>query len=247
MKKTINILGAGAMLCALSIPSQSQAADYPTAINERPLTLPGGVWSASAGLAAGADFSAAGLAAGFGYGINDKMDVGLSWGGMAILPDVAIDKSIGLGVGYALMNDGPMTLAAALSIPLNFNGGDVASGVGIGAPFRYNLMDGGLSIHTGGGLIGLNVVGDLAMSINVPLGIAYQVNENMNVRLDTHLATIGVIGGGGVTSIADATPVNLTFAYSMDKSMDIGVSVGGDVQAIGDTMALGLGLSYRGF
>ena len=247
MKNTINMLGAGAMLCAMLIPATSNAGDYPTAFNSRPLTLPGGAWQARGAFVAGGDFERTGLRVEADYAINDQLQLSLTNIGAAFTPEFAVGKSLGLGVAYGVHSNGPLDIAATLALPLSFEeGADPVSSIGLGAMTRYNLMDGNLSIYTGDNLLGINFGGDdLVAMLSLPLGLAYQVNENINVRLNTMLAMIPLTGGD-LVSIADATPVELWFAYAMDNKMDLGLWVAGDAQNFGDTLNLGVGVQYRG-
>ena len=247
MKNSINILGAGAMMFALSMPVNANAGDYPVAVNSRPQTLPGGAWAAQASFLAGGDFEIMALGLGGSYAINDELELGLGGIGMIITPEFAVSESLDLGVAYSVHRDGPLDIAATLGLPLSFEeGADPVSSIGLGAMTRYNLMDGNLSIHTGDDLIGINFGGDdLVAMLHLPVGFAYQVNENINIRLDTMLAMIPLTGGD-LVSIADVTPVNLMFGYSVDNKMDVGLMVAGDLQNFGDTLNLAVGVAYRG-
>ena len=246
MIKTINILSAGAMLCALSMPLQSNAADYPVAANNRPLTLPGGAWGADVDVGFSNSFENIDLGLGGAYAVNNELQISLGGIGAAVAPEFAVRKSLSLGVAYSVHSNGPLSIAATLGLPLSFEeGADPVSSVGLGAMTRYNVMDNKLSIHTGNGLIGLNFAGDLVATLNLPIGFAYQVNDNINVRLDTVLATIPLTGGD-IVSIADVSPINLMLGYAVDNKMDVGLSVTADAQNFGDSMGLGLAFAYRG-
>lgn len=234
------------MCFALSATNNANANEYPVSVNTRPLTLPGGAWQASGAFLAGGDFERTGFTLGADYAVNNELQLSLSGIAAAFTPDFAFGKSFDLGAAYSVHANGPLSIAATLGLPLSFEeGADALSTVGLGAMTRYNLMDGNLSIHTGENLLGINFSGDLAMALNLPVGFAYQVNENINVRLDTMLAMIPLTGGD-VISIADFTPINLMVGYSPDNKMDIGLTVAGDAQNFGDTLNLGVGVRYRG-
>ncbi len=163
------------------------------------------------------------------------------------MPEFDVAKNVELGISYSVIDDADLDIAAGLSLPLNFNdGADIVSSVGIDMNTRYNLMDGSLAIHTGDELISLGFSGDFTLAINIPVAFAYQANENINVSLGTNLMTISVVGGGGVTSIADTTPLNLDLSYSVDNSTDVMVGLAADAQAFGDSMMFSVGLAYRG-
>ena len=246
MKNLLITLGTSAICVALSYSNIAEASDYPVSVNDRPLTLPGGAWQSSASFLTGGDFERMGFNLGADYAVNNELQIGIAGIGAALAPDFAFGKSLEVGAAYSVHANGPLSIAATLGVPLSFEeGADALSSIGLGAMTRYNLMNGNLSIHTGENLLGIDFAGDLALALNIPVGIAYQINENINVRLDTMLAMIPLTDGD-VVSIADVTPLNLMLAYSMDNKMDIGLTVGGDAQNFGDTLNLGVGIQYRG-
>jgi len=259
MKKYTTSLFAAAALftLVLSTPATTLAdnhdsgGDYPTEINNRPLTLPAGALEVNVGVnVAGftTDISA-GMDLGVSYGIMDGLDAGLTWSGMSFAPEVAANKQIGIGIAYSVLDTDAADLAVVLGVPLDFTGDPVKvfNNIGLGADFRYTMGD--VAIHTGSNLLNFeleNIAGDFGMAITLDLGIAYQASEVMNVRLDTHLVNIPVVGGGDITSIADATPIALTFGYELDNTMGLGLGVViGDVQNAGDTMGVRLAFDWR--
>ena len=111
--------------------ASSAFADYPTEVNKRPLTLPGGAWGVDAGLDLTNKFEAASLGLTGKYAVNDTMQVNLGYG----LPvkEFAVSKAVSLGLSYGVMNDGPFRMAPSLTLPLSFEeGADVLGSVNIG-------------------------------------------------------------------------------------------------------------------
>jgi len=253
MNKITTYIIAAAALSAFCItnPAQSLAADYPTAHNSRPLTLPGGVFTA--GTDVNMNFKpefAAGMGISVGYGIIDDMDITIAWDGMALTPEFAINKGTNIGLAYSVLktDDNAHALAIALDAPLYVSEDKAFNNIGLGADYRLNLMDSAFSIYAGHGLLNLeieNAAGELGMSVALNLGFAYQAMENLNIRLDMWVLNAPLVGGGDVTSIADMTPIALTTTYAIDNSMDVGLKVTTEVQNAVDTLAVGLFFDWR--
>lgn len=240
MKRILGITGI-----ALAFTGSALAGEYSTTENDRPLVLPQGMMEANAGLAAAGDFSAFGLAVGAEYGVAEDMALGVSWAGIGFGGgETMVMKMIGVGFGYNVMSDETMDLAAGAAVPLNFGEGDLVSGAGLSASFRYKVMDGDLAIRTGDGLIGIGLGDATTVTANVNLGATYQIAENMHVDVDTWLASIGLVGGGGTSTIGDSIPLGIGFGYNMDD-MDIGVGINADATSFGDSLAIAGSFSYR--
>ena len=206
--------------------------------------VPAGTITADAAVDFSNSFGDIGLGVDLGYGITDELEVTLSGVGAAVTPDFALNKAFGLSAGYSVIADGDLNLAPALGLGLNFNeGADPLDNISVGLNSRYNLMDNQLSLHFGDGLFSYSLAGE-SWQLDVALGVAYQINDSINVRVDTNL--FGTDGDAN-SSIADVTPLDLTVIYALGAAMDVGLGLGfGDLQNAGDTMTAGLSFAWRG-
>jgi len=238
LKVFISLLSAGLFFAG------SAFADYPTEVNKRPLTLPGGAWSAGVGLDLTNKFESVGMTFSGAYAVNDTLQVGVACD--QPITDFALSKDLTLGANYGVINDGALRLAPSLSLPLSFaEGSDVLPSMTVGVDGRYNLMNDQLALYFGHGFFTYDLTGK-SWGIGLPLGIGYQIDANINARIDTTLANINE---AATTSIADATPLRVSVVYAMSSKMDVGVSVAmADLQnKPGDSLAVGLAFAYRGF
>jgi len=253
MNKITTYIIAAAALCAFCVtnPAQSLAADYPTAHNSRPLTLPGGVFTAGTDVNMTDKFEGMSMGINLGYGIIDDFDINIHWGGMALMPEFAVNKSTTIGLSYNVVKsaDNSHSLAIALGTPLYVTDEKAFNDIGLGADYRWNVMGGKLSIHTGKRLFNIQLEGpegEFAAQAVLDLGFAYQATDNLNIRMDfVNLVWLPLVGGGDMISVADATPIALTTTYAIDNTMDLGLMVTADAQAAGDTLALGLTFDWR--
>ena len=223
--------------------ASSAFADYPTEVNKRPLTLPGGSWEVDAGLNLTDKFESANLGLIGKYAVNDTTQVHVGYG----LPvkDFKVAKAVELGMNYGVIHDGPLHMAPSLTLPLSFEeGADVLGSINIGLDSRYNLSGDQIAIYCGHGLVSYNISASSHL-IALPLGIGYQVDGQINIRLDTTLATMAK--GADLVSIADTQPIKISMIYSMDSDMDVGVNVDFNADAAGDTLTAGVALAYRAF
>ncbi len=221
----------------LLTPTAALAGDYSTTANERPLVLPAEMTQLSAafGYVEPPSFAVGGisdsLAVGAQYGISDGMDIAVALPPYALGDGGGLFKVMGVGVGYSIMDEDDLDVAAGLNVPLAFEDGmDTIPAIGIDADTRYALMDGALAIRTGHGLINylLGDGGGLMLGLN--LGVTYQITDAINVDIDTPLYRSF---DGGSTSIADAVILDAGVAYNMDD-IDVGVRLSDVTEEMGD-------------
>ena len=201
---------------------------YPMKINARPLVLPTGLNEVSAALEhisnsqGKKDFSTSGLAVTFRRGIIPNLEIGASTG-LALNPEVAWASNFTLRGGYKIAGQRKgLALAAQVEIPLTFGENqDVLSSLsgGLAARYRFNKR---LAIYSGEGLISLNLGKSASASINIPIGVGFQVNKQINLRADTRIVGFG---GGNVTSVADSLPLHLRGFYTINRMMDAGLAL----------------------
>jgi hypothetical protein len=259
------ILGITLILSSFGLFTSSLAKDkkkvrYPVKVNNRPLVMPAKITQVSAFInhtslsistpLGSIDSSLTGLGFSAIYGVTKGLDVGAAWGGMLLDPSVEVNKSFALRAGYDLLNKGrkkKVHLAAQVSLPLSFEeGADALSALNIGMATRYRVMKRKLAIHTGENLLNIDLTDAGMHSLNIPLGIAYQINKKFNLRGDFQLVSIP-LGDGDVVSIADTTPLTLTAFYAMNDQMDVAFSGMSDLQSFGDVLTAMVLFNYRLF
>ena len=212
----------------LLTPTAALAGDYSTTANERPLVLPAEMTQLSASIGVMEPRS---IAVGAQYGISDGMDIAVALPPYVLGDGGGLFKVMGVGVGYSIMDEDDLDVAAGLNVPLAFEDGmDTIPSIGIDADTRYALMDGALAIRTGHGLINylLGDGGGLMLGLN--LGVTYQITDAINVDIDTPLYQSF---DGASTSIADAVVLDAGVAYNMDD-IDVGVRLSDVTEEMGD-------------
>ncbi len=212
------------------------ASDYSTSANERPLTKPAGMTQIN--VAANAvGTKSVGLAV--DYGITDTMDVSVALPTYVIGDGGGVQKQVGVGLGYGVVDGDALDMAAGLNVPVNFGDGDKIPSIGIDADTRYVMMDGAFAIRTGHGLISY-VLGDAGgLAVNLNFGVTYQITDAINADLDTNLFTKPAEGDS--TSIADAQVIDVGFGYNMD-AIDIGLKA---TNVTEDARGVGVVVGYR--
>ena len=198
---------------------------YPLKVNARPLVLPTGLNEVSAGVnfTSISDVTTSAMNISFKRGIIPKLEIGASTG-LLLNPEVDWSSSFTLLSAYKIAGRRKgLSLAAQVAMPLNFGENqDVVSGLSAGLATRYRINK-QVALHTGEGLINLSFSGDPNAIINIPIGVAFQINKRINVRADTRIISFG--GGQDAVSIADSLPLQLRGLYTIRRAMDAGLAV----------------------
>ncbi|MAD60513.1 MAG: hypothetical protein CMH49_03225 [Myxococcales bacterium] len=202
---------------------------YPLKVNARPLVLPTGLNEVSAALnftsfsQGKKDVTSSAMNISFKRGIIPKLEIGASTG-LLLNPEVDWSSSFTLLSAYKIAGRRKgLSLAAQVAMPLNFGENqDVVSGLSAGLATRYRINK-QVALHTGEGLINLSFSGDPNAIINIPVGVAFQINKRINVRADTRIISFG--GGQDTVSIADSLPLQLRGLYTIRRAMDAGLAV----------------------
>lgn len=211
------------------------AGDYSTSANDRPLTKPAGMTQLN--VAANAvGTKSVGLSV--DYGITDTMDVSVGLPTYVLGDGGGVQKMVGVGLGYGLVDGDALDVAAGLNVPVNFGDGDVIPAIGVDADTRYVMMDGALAIRTGHGLVNYIMGEGGGVMIGLNLGLTYQITDAINVDVDTPLMSMF---DGETTSIADAQVIDLGVGYNMD-AIDIGVKA---TNVTEDARGVGVVVGYR--
>jgi len=226
---------ASVSVVAFLLSGTAFASDYSTAANERPLTKPAGMTQINA-TANAVGTKSVGLSV--DYGITDTMDVSVGLPSFVLGEGGGLQKAVGVGLGYGLVDGDELDVAAGLNAPLNFEGGDVLPMIGVDADTRYLLMDGALAIRTGHGLLSYSLLEGGGLTIGLNLGLTYQITDAINFDVDTPLMSMA---DGNTTSIADAQVIDVGFGYNME-SIDIGLKT---TNVTEDARGVGVIVGYR--
>ena len=211
------------------------ASDYSTSANERPLTKPAGMTQINVAANAVGTKS---VGVSVDYGITDTMDVSVGLPTYVLGDGGGVQKMIGVGLGYGVIDGEALDVAAGLNVPVNFGDGDKIPAIGIDADTRYVMMDGALAIRTGHGILNYIMGEGGGVMIGLNLGLTYQVTEAINVDIDTPLMSMF---DGETTSIADAQVIDFGVGYNMD-AIDIGLKA---TNVTEDARGVGVVVGYR--
>jgi len=211
------------------------ASDYSTSANERPLTKPAGMTQINVAANAVGTKS---VGVSVDYGITDTMDVSVGLPTYVLGDGGGVQKMIGVGLGYGVIDGDALDVAAGLNVPVNFGDGDKIPAIGIDADTRYVMMDGALAIRTGHGIVNYIMGEGGGVMIGLNLGLTYQVTEAINVDIDTPLMSMF---DGETTSIADAQVIDFGVGYNMD-AIDIGLKA---TNVTEDARGVGVVVGYR--
>jgi len=197
-----------------------------------------------------ASSTAEGLDLGVGYGVSDKLTVGLAYA--FSLHDFEIKGPLTLYGAFSLYNKDKLTVGASANLTLNFNGGADAMGnttttetLQAGLGVRYKVTN-KIALYTGGsspgnlsGALGIvnetpragSVLGQhLTIGLNsnapiafdIPIGVGLQVAPNAFVWANTSIAHIKFSNTSNAFLFADYIPLNVGFDYSVDQHLQVG-------------------------
>ena len=254
---------------AAAVEAKVPAARWPTAVFDRPLTLP-------AALAlVGADFVVAEITtvtvtptgamtthatgrlldAAVGYGVTDDFEINTLTPTYAIRtsPDGSAKGPLDLGIGYKLLRgaiDGKLEVIARAVIGYDLDASAVRP-LRLGVQVQHNLTPklAIISHDLGTGNAGISIALDGTVKpvyLTLPVGIGFQATPVLWIEADTLLFPSIKISSSATTTIADVTPLFLTGIYNaMAGHLDLLGYVGfGDLQHAGDSFSLGVGFRY---
>lgn len=256
MKRTHVLLTTAVLLSFAGVASAQEAAvtgapavakPYPLRRLDRPRTLPAGAFGAEVR-----------------FGADHKLDTLSNTVIGAYVP--VVDVEARLAYSYALKPSsdfrGVMTLtgryyavkapphlflAAHVDLPISLvEGTDALSKVVLGAPakYKFNQM---FAVYFGDALLSFAWAPDTAVSLNLPVSLGAQLNDNVMLELWTNLGKVNLSPSEGTKLISDATPLELRAWYSPSNKIDTGLAVGsGDLQADTKVWTLTAVVGYRG-
>lgn len=198
-----------------------------------------------------------GLGISAGYGITEKITAGLSYGftpGLIGDADSEIKGNLGLYGMYQIMHDAKLDVTATAGVGFGLANDPVTKGLAAGLGARYTLAP-KMAVYTGGpygpGLVGnhlqISLDSDGPITFGLPLGFMYQATPELNVHLDTQLATIAISNAGDSAFFgADYIPLGLGGLFSVTPNIDVQASFTlPDVKEVGfDLYVFSLGARY---
>ncbi|MFT3696989.1 MAG: hypothetical protein QM831_27855 [Kofleriaceae bacterium] len=241
---------------------------WSTAVVDRPLTMPKGkvgVYadfdvlriSSSDGMGNSVSATAEALRAGFGYGVDDKLEIGAQY--QIQLHDFEGKGPLYLYGDYQLYHKDKLTIGGNVDLLLNFNGVDAMGGstvnlaleAGLGVRYRINPQ---IAVFTGNPLapqmlgqhlhIGLN--NSQNIGFDIPVGVELQANPQFYASLATNIAHLGFSNDSSSVIFADFITVDLNLRYAVNKNLDVGAFLDlPDLKnAQFDVLVFGIGASY---
>jgi hypothetical protein len=211
----------------------------------------------------GGEFTGDGLGIGAGYGVTDKITVGGQYGfdtGIIGDGDFGIGEgTLGLIGNFQLVHDGKLFVAANADVSLDFCGsnnmGDcgLATTIHAGLGARYNLAP-QMAVYTGapygpgsvGQHLSISLESDGPITFALPIGFMYQATPELNLHVETNLATIEIANAGNQFFGADIIPLAIGGLYSVNRNLDVvGMFSLADLkEAAFDFWSLQLGIRY---
>ncbi len=230
-------------------PAPMGALAWSDAIIDRPLTMPKGKIGIIGDLdvlrfsvtVAGmtASSTSEGLHAGFGYGVDDKLEIGAEYA--FSLHDFEIKGPLTLYGGYSLFHKDKLTVGASADLLVDFNGsgtvdpatGAVSSSTNLaleaGLGVRYKVTD-KIAVFTGSPIapgplgqhlhIGLNNSGPI--SFDVPVGAALQATPQLYAWVQTNIAHFGFSNDNNAFLFADVIPLEIGGLFAASHQLDVG-------------------------
>ncbi len=226
MKNTSLIIGSSLIAVGATASMALADVNQPQEIINRPRTTPGGQ------ITVGGDFgiliapdpigTSMGLVGGGLYGVNDKLEVGASYG--FSLKDFEAKGDIGVTAAYGIL-DGNLSVAADVGFGYSL----LAEGLEpltLGAEVQFKVND-KLAVYSPGHQINVALEGDpKPITLGLPVGVGYQVNPQIFAHIDTNLASISIADSETAVFGADFIPLTVGAFFSPSNTMDFGGSVG---------------------
>lgn len=254
-------------ICALSFAqvSYSQEASeearpvvkstaYPTALLQRPFTLPQGTAEVGGKMKLGAHYDENGKSASdlvsldwvsVGVGVTNDLQFGLNWSGFQI-PKLNPSKSLGLNAGYFLFANNVAASMLSLDVPVYFTQSAFRN-VTLSMPTAFGIVKNVSLLAFYDSLIDVNFSsGKYGVSFNLPVKVGYQVTPNLWLDISTRLAKFDLGVRAKTNYFWKSAPVKLRGFYAINNAFDVVADVGfDDAFKPTDTFAVVLGLQYR--
>jgi hypothetical protein len=234
-----------AALVMLSLAGAVRAdVSQPTAIIDRPRTLPEQEFEASLLLGVGREgtttttgttyATSTGIDVGIGYGFTRAFEARLSYG---FGVDPTSRGPIGVAIGYALDRHGRFTSAFDAGVGYDL-GPDHLAPLTLGFAAQ-GVLSPRVALFTPGHQLKIDLSGDNPAGIRLPIGLGYQANWHFWVDAQVELAYIPLHGGGGKAFGADYLPFRFDAIYAITNAFDLGLTFADDFKAAGDSYDIG--------
>ncbi len=201
---------------------------YPTQERLRPLVLPDGMGEVGLGIdytnIASTDF--VNLGAGFGFGIGDKVEVGLATG-LALVPDVAWTESVTLRGHYLAVDGKKFDWAPGVLLPISFQQG-APFGVVLDLPGRLLVGDRAF-LYFGNGAIPITISPDFALSIVGNGGVGVQFSKITALMVGLNVFDVLAVNPAGdpvVSGVWEVLNVDATLQFTPSDTVDVGLRAG---------------------
>lgn len=221
---------------------------YPMELIFRPLTLVKGMIEVRGSLEILRffDTTSIGLALSAGYGITDKLEVGVG-SGFNIDPDAGWGEFLSLYGAFSVIDQDKLDVAPSVSTSLSFvEGGDTFTGLTIGANTRFLIND-KIFVRGGQDLINLNLNPETGARLNLNVGGGFQVNPNLAVTLDLALASVKLFGDAEAdTTFFDPLGITLSGLYAINNKLDVYLKIAlPSISDAGDYQQFSIGANFR--
>lgn len=203
-----------------------------------------------------------GLDLGVGYGVNDKITVGLTYA--FALHEFEIKGPLTLFGAATLYDKDKLTVGASADLLIRL-GDTTTEAIQAGLGVRYKVTP-KIAVYTGGGgggflgipnetpraggvlgqhlSIGLN--SDAPISFDIPIGIGIQAAPQAFIWANTSIAHLKIANDSTSVIFADFIPLNVGVSYAVDQHLEVGayLTLPDLKEAQFDLLFFGIGARY---
>jgi hypothetical protein len=231
-------LAAGILPFAIAlVPALASAeVNQPQEIINRPRTTPKGQITVGGdlGILLKPSPLSLGLQVGGLYGVNEKLEVGASYG--FALKDFEIKGDLGVTAAYGILNDGNLTVAADVGFGYDVNGSALAP-LTVGAEVQFKIND-KLAVFSPGHQLGIGLEKPNAIALSLPVSVVYQASPKIFAHVDTNIGNISIKDSATAFIFADNIPLAVGAFFSPSNTMDLGATLDlFDLKNAGDVIA----------
>jgi len=193
------------------------------------------------------------LLVGAGYGVNEKLELGVTYA-LDVHDDSGTFPNSGKGplaiyAGYNLMA-GKLSVAAGADFSINLGNTDSKS-INAGLAVRYMVAP-KIAIVTGNpvppGPVGQHLSISLAsngpITFALPVGVELQAAPKAFLYLNTEIASFSISNSSNAFLFSDFIPVDLGLLYRAAPGLDVGAHFSDDLKNAGDFYVFGVMLRY---
>lgn len=211
---------------------------YPTALFERPFTMPQNSFESSIRFDKGNVFRL-----GTVYGITDYTEIGLSWGGFGTA-EVKPEQAISLNFAQFLFSTRHVSSMATLSVPFHFEQ-MVLNKVSLGLPTYVPVVRGKLNLVFLEDIATLEWKKDTFAQFAFHVRFSWQATHLLCLSLVTTPGTLSTAGNH--THLINVSPISLKVLYAITPMVDIVGEAGfKNIRQAQDSVVMMLGVLFRG-